>query len=86
MKPELRLKKEVRENEKLYKFLVENEAYDKFMENTINFTKNVVKPEGFIIAVIRRSPNPILDAFTWNVTSEGREYWQNLYENYKNLK
>lgn len=86
MKPELRLEKEVQENKKLYKFLMKNGAYSKFMVNAANYIKNTNLSEGLIINVIKRGDSPILHAFIWKETSEGKEYWEDLHEKYKHLK
>lgn len=78
---------------KFIKFLKDNDSFDKFKENWYNFTRfNAFKVNGvynnkimdFKRYFLERKPKPycyiyiISDAFSWNSTPEGFDYWYNI--------
>ena len=62
--------------EKFIQFLVENDAYEQYMQNFLNFGRS--KPFDEWFEQLENKMDGICSCFMWQDTPEGHEFWENL--------
>lgn len=79
------IKKSIDKNPKFKQFLKENNAYGRYVKNVVKYIKKRNNPKTSVMITddtIQECNNPsmiIHCTLAWRHTTEGEDYWRNLY-------